>query len=266
MKPEVNNLKMTEDSYEEALHQAALEEFMEVQKSPCNYSDDSNSIETDLELRKEALAQVKLRLEQYKTDCKNYEEKTAACQKEIHTTRKKLSSVKEERDLAISTKHIALEKVKETPEYLKLLEEKNYLTNKLVEFKMNFANLQAELEGAQDEVSGIQQQIKFRDNEIQNLSKQIERITREKDELLARYDPRKRASPNETPRFDKQFTPPIQKNEIRPFPSSSFNLMNLSFSASSTRRAANSLNTSTIDDNLGSRSNRSVNSTIMHES
>lgn len=149
-------------------------------------------------------------------------------------------------------------------------EEKIDLENQIVKYKISQANVRAELETVKDEIFGMQNCIKLRDNEIKNLSKEYEKISRDRDELLIKFNGKpardiSRTSTDISRKCDTSRDIFSMKKDIKPFPSSSFSF-NIGFNSTVRRSGTASVNTSTIslnEEGTSRNSNRSLNTSAL---
>ncbi|CAG9330273.1 unnamed protein product [Blepharisma stoltei] len=255
---------MSDSSFEEFLQEAAYEYFLEQDSSS---SSDNLYKPTDNDLLQDKFMRIHSQLFSYNNQEKLFNSNVKKLQKEISQLSQQIDISVNERDEALKLKSDEIVKIKESDQYQKLEDEKVDLENQIVKYKIAQANLRTELEEVKDEIAGMQNFIKLRDNEIKNLNREYEKVSKDRDQLLSKFNgkvPRDfiRANTDVSRRSDSSRDSFSMKKDIKPFPNSSFSF-NIGFNSSS-RRGTASLNASALNtDGTSRNSNRSLNTSAL---
>jgi chromosome segregation ATPase len=153
----------------------------------------------------------------------DYRDKEAASYTHLKDQRAKVnelqaqvSLVRAERDQAIGEKYSLQEQLRETRQHAAAVDTCRVLEGKLVETKLESANLKMEIENLKDEVESSRGLLVFKNKEFDNLSKELAKVVKQRDLVLERYSskPSSRNSDSaQTPR-----KPPLHltKSAVKP--------------------------------------------------
>jgi hypothetical protein len=98
-----------------------------------------------------------------------------------------VKQVRLERDQAIGEKYILQAQLKEAAELAGAAEHCRVLETKLVETKLESANLKMEIDNLKDELDSTNGLLVFKSKEFENLNKELLKVIKQRDLVLERY-------------------------------------------------------------------------------
>jgi cell division protein FtsB len=153
----------------------------------------------------------------------NYRDKEAASYTQLKEQRAKVnelqaqvSLVRGERDEAIGEKYILQEQLRETSQYAAAADTCRVLEGKLVETKLESANLKMEIENLKDEIESSRGMLAFKNREFDNLSKELAKVVKQRDLVLEKYSSKPSSRNSETAQTPRKPPLHLTKSVVKP--------------------------------------------------
>jgi len=155
-----------------------------------------------------------------------------------------LKQVRLERDQAIGEKYVLQAQLKETNQYASAAETCRILEAKLVETKLESANLKMEIENLKDELETTKGMMMFKAKEYDNLYKELAKVTKQRDLVLERYSPKPSTSSRNSDTAQSARRPPTTQPKSAVKPHFAKGVFDIGLSSS----RAGSCNSSVVED------------------